>query len=556
MAIKLPSHLRRSRSGTLHFRIAIPPDVRHYFASREIYRSLRTASVREAVPVAQALSQAAKRAFQRIRKSDMSEHNKTATNAYGEDWGSFGSNDPSPDENSLVEVDAGRDGGRLGSRIELIREVHFDEFMRPKLRLIPEPGDTPEDRINAQVEFFQSVGVAGAAALVPRATGKDAPVLSTYINAYLSSFPKPEDGGPIAKSLEAYGAAINTFIKIVSDKPLNALSIEDQNRFEDVIVKLPVNSTKLAASRDLSIEEMLRLGLKPISLQNAKNIARRTNMFLVWAFRREGGKPPFQLLERVRVSKKKKAAAKRRAFTDDELRAVFNPATLGKSTQASPYMFWLPLIGVHTGMRINEIAQLLLSDLVALDGVVCFNVTDSPDPEEEPEAAARAKTIKSEAGRRVVPIHARLVELGLLSYADALRAAGYTRLFPDLVGGRDGPGQPASKQFCRYCDRIRLADPELVFHSFRHGAVGRMRAAKVAKELRMVVVGHSASEDTHDDYGDIQNDYSVQDKRDAIAALNFDGVIDYATLAARAPTLKALTGSLGRQSKHRSKRPD
>ncbi|MRV74060.1 hypothetical protein GJ700_20330 [Duganella sp. FT92W] len=143
----------------------------------------------------------------------------------------------------------------------------------------------------------------------------------------------------------------------------------------------------MIAARDLLIDDMLQLGLEPISLQNAKNIARRANMFLTWAFRREGGKPPFQLLDTIRVGKKLQAAKKRRAFTDDELRVVFNPTTLGKSTQASRYMFWLPLIGAHTGMRINEIAQLLLSDLIMLDGGHCFSVTDSPDPNEEPEEA-------------------------------------------------------------------------------------------------------------------------------------------------------------------------
>jgi hypothetical protein len=50
MAIRLPSHLHRARSRILHFRIAIRPDLRHHFTTREIYRSLRTASVRDATP--------------------------------------------------------------------------------------------------------------------------------------------------------------------------------------------------------------------------------------------------------------------------------------------------------------------------------------------------------------------------------------------------------------------------------------------------------------------------------------------------------------------------
>lgn len=497
----------------MHFRIAIPPDLRHHFASREIYRSLRTSSVRDAAYAAQALSAAFKRGFAMLRQENMV-HQKKAPHT------------------ALAGLDVG-----------LTLEISFDEYLRPQnAKLQTDPHDTPE-AIRAAVE---ALAAAGTGTSSPRASESSTQLLSAYVDAYLGSF--PEDQRPNDKSLEAYRAAINTFIKIVGDKPLHALAIQDQNRFEDVIVKLPVNSTKVAATRGLEVDEMLSLNLKPISLQNAKNIARRANMFLAWAFRREGGKPPFQLLDTVRVSKKRKVATKRRAFSDDELRVVFNPATLGESTQPSPYMFWLPLIGVHTGMRINEIAQLLLSDLIMIEGVHCFNVTDSPDPEEEPEEVARAKTIKTEAGKRVVPVHPRLVELGLLAYADALRSAGHSRLFPDLVGGRDGPGQPASKQFARYCDRIKLSDAELVFHSFRHGAVGRMRSAKVAKELRMVVVGHSAAEDTHDDYGDIQNDYSVHDKLEAIAALNFDSVIDYSALAARAPKIDFLTRSLLRQA--------
>lgn len=320
-----------------------------------------------------------------------------------------------------------------------------------------------------------------------------------------------------------------------------------------MIVKLPVNATKIEAARGLSIDELLGLSLKPISIQNAKNIARRSNVFLEWAFRREGQDAPFTLLQQVKITKKKKGGKKRRAFTDQELRLVFNPTTLGRSNQPSPYMFWLPLIGVHSGMRINEIAQLDLADLVVRDGIACFNVTDEPDPDEEADLfEIGVKSVKTEAAKRLVPIHTSLIRLGLLEYAKALAAAGHTRLFPDLVGGRDGPGQPASKHFGRYCDRIGLADKKLVFHSFRHGAVGRMRSLRVPKELRKVVVGHSMLEETHDDYGDMFNDYSTADKREAVEALTFEDIIDYEALKAKAPALPDLARAIARNERRKA----
>lgn len=78
MPIKLPSHLCRSRSGILHFRITIPPDLRSHFDSKEIHRSLGTASVRDAQHKAQALSLAFKQTFDRIRQDAMSGKSKKA----------------------------------------------------------------------------------------------------------------------------------------------------------------------------------------------------------------------------------------------------------------------------------------------------------------------------------------------------------------------------------------------------------------------------------------------------------------------------------------------
>jgi integrase len=268
---------------------------------------------------------------------------------------------------------------------------------------------------------------------------------------------------------------------------------------------------------------------------------------LTWAFRREGGKPPFQLMGNVRITARSKTV-QRRAFTDDELRILFSLTTYAQGRQQSPYTYWLPLIGLHTGMRINEIAQLALSDITIEDGIVCLHVTDDADDDDDDDGVRRrrAKRVKTEAGRRIVPIHDALVSLGLLEYAHMVRQAGHRSLFPELIGGRDGPGQPASKQFARYCDRVGLNDPALVFHSFRHGAIGRMRAAGIRKELSMVVVGHTPADDVHDSYGDIKNDFSIADRKRAIDALKFDNVLDYDTLTTLRPTLADLSKAVAR----------
>ena len=427
----------------------------------------------------------------------------------------------------------------------LITEINFDEFRRPRsAKLTSEPNDPP-GAMEAAIRAVLEIAPAACPAQVApdKAVFDISKPLSSYIepyllNAFMAS--KPDE-----KTLDSYRAAIVLFMDIVGDKPLHSFSVNDQNRFEDIIGKIPANRTKIAKTRGLSIEQMTALDCPKLSPQSAKNVAMRTNRFLVWAYRREGIKPPFELMGSVRITTRSRTV-QRRAFTDDELKVLFSPTTYAQGRQQSPYMFWLPLIGLHSGMRINEIAQLALPDIVSRDGTVCFHVIDD-DADDAP--GRRAKRVKTDAGRRIVPVHDSLVSLGLLDYIQAVRQDGHNVMFPELIGGRDGPGQPASKYFARYCDRVGLRDPELVFHSFRHGAVGRMRAAGIAKELRMVVVGHSATEDTHDTYGDIKNDFHIADRKRAIEALQFEQTLNYDSLKELRPTVATLREAIARNKK-------
>jgi hypothetical protein len=77
MAIRVASSLHRSRYGILYFRMAVPADLQHRFASKEIYRSLRTSSIRGAANAAQTLSTVLRRAFTEIRRESPAKRKPT-----------------------------------------------------------------------------------------------------------------------------------------------------------------------------------------------------------------------------------------------------------------------------------------------------------------------------------------------------------------------------------------------------------------------------------------------------------------------------------------------
>ena len=115
----------------------------------------------------------------------------------------------------------------------------------------------------------------------------------------------------------------------------------------------------------------------------------------------------------------------------------------------------------------NELAQLCLEDVYQAESgtwVVSFN-DNAPD-----------KRLKNAASRRLLPVHPRLIELGLDRWAKALRGAGHTRLFPELPYDQGkGYSKAAVKQFSAYMARLGYKrDGKLTFHSFRHTFVNRL----------------------------------------------------------------------------------
>lgn len=206
---------------------------------------------------------------------------------------------------------------------------------------------------------------------------------------------------------------------------------------------------------------------------------------------------------------------RRRPYTMEELQRIFDaPLYRGCVNDESGFSrtgtqvirrhrFWIPLIALYTGMRLNEICQLRLEDIKEENGIAYIDIRER----REDGSIAPDKSLKNKAARRKVPIHPELQRIGLLDYVASLRAQNEERLFPALAYAKSGGYSDAfQKWYSRFLGTVGLKDGKgnggLVFHSFRHTFRDRLREAEVNLEYANRLCGWTESNSTAADYGE------------------------------------------------------
>lgn len=181
----------------------------------------------------------------------------------------------------------------------------------------------------------------------------------------------------------------------------------------------------------------------------------------------------------------------RRPWSSEQLATYFSrplhteyrlPMTYESGADAA---YWVPLLGIFTGARISELCQLKTADVSTVDGVPVMYLTDESE----------GQSVKTVAGRRVVPVHPELVRLGLMDYVGAIRAAGSIQLFPALPLHKAKAGQYFSEWFAterKLPDGTRLPD----FHSLRHTVRSKLASAGIAEPLIDTLIGHEVKGST------------------------------------------------------------
>ncbi len=144
--------------------------------------------------------------------------------------------------------------------------------------------------------------------------------------------------------------------------------------------------------------------------------------------------------------------------------------------------YWLPLLALFSGCRLEELAQLLVSDVREEAGQgIYLNISDE----------APHSHLKNTASRRRVPVHEIIVQCGFMGYLSRQPQGGL--LFPELKANpRHKLGGYFSNYFSHYLrEQVGILDRRKVFHSFRHTFKDACRAAGIDEEVHDALTGHA-----------------------------------------------------------------
>lgn len=238
---------------------------------------------------------------------------------------------------------------------------------------------------------------------------------------------------------------------------------------------------------------------------NIKQKLSRLRTLLQWAA--DNGHAATNVGHGITIKDTQAAKNKRKPFDLPALNAIFGSAVYASGERPTQgrgeAAYWIPLLALFTGARMEELGQLRPDDVRQLT---------YPDPDgneqrawflnlvaSDGENATKLKTAESE---RVIPLHPELERLGFIVFAKAMMDEGRDRLFHQLTPGPYGNFTHKWGQWFAKCLRNTwgVTDTRMTFHSFRHTFTDYVRRRDIPEGVQRQLVGHS-SKDIHDEYG-------------------------------------------------------
>jgi len=299
---------------------------------------------------------------------------------------------------------------------------------------------------------------------------------------------------PAAGTIAEYKRAIDLFIELHGDLPIANIGKRHVREFRQALQEVPRKRT--GELQRAPLPELAKWGrehphVPKVSAGTVNKQLGAVQAIAIWGH--DNGSVPDDVawsdpFARMRLEEE---PSEREPFDVAELQVLFNsPVFIGGERPAAGQgdtAFWLPLLALFTGARRSELAGLSVADVQrdTSTGAHFLFIT---------EDRKLGRTLKTKPSQRAIPVHRELIKLGFLKFVtDARKRGERAWLFPAIAPGTGGALKAWTKWFGRYLDEQGLADPNKVFHSFRHAFADALRATGVNTEVHKALFGHGDS---------------------------------------------------------------
>ncbi|AOY60559.1 site-specific integrase [Desulfococcus multivorans] len=286
------------------------------------------------------------------------------------------------------------------------------------------------------------------------------------------------------------------------DTPVRTICRQQMLNFKKLLESLPAGFGRLKEYQNLNNEDLPPVNPET-SLLDMTTV--RSYLLTAEAVFRHGVRLGYMDLnpaEGLKPPKKKKARDQREVFSEEDLTLIFRYPDVATM---KPFQFWLPILGLYTGCRLEELCQLYTEDVYQVDGVWVLDINDNKD-----------KKIKNESSARLVPLHPVLLQYNLDFPGFVQKPAdGRKRVFQELKKQSGSYGHYASRWFGSYRKKvIGIDSPKKVFHSFRHTMTDHLYKNMVPESVIEELTGRAGKTQTSRRYA---KGYRVKDLFEVMA---------------------------------------
>jgi integrase len=260
--------------------------------------------------------------------------------------------------------------------------------------------------------------------------------------------------------------------------PINNINNEHARNIKRMLIKTPTRRNTIKLTRGKPLAEQIKIAednnLDAISDRTVNKYLEYYSGLFKWASR--NGYTDKNIFEGMSI-RLKKNNKKREPFTNDQVCQII--AELEKDYKDKHLSkYWATMLAIYTGARRYEIAGLL--------------------PDED--ADQRLKTKKA---IRIIPIHSKLIELGLLEYIDQARdyiaknpktkCGRKTRLFYEMTHHKK---EKWGRKFGYFVNntliknKLKIKTDKLTLHSLRHSFITNLHQSGVPIDHIASMVGH------------------------------------------------------------------